>query len=108
MCSLYDQLVLPVAQYNYEIWGFHTARKVEMTHLLFYKKLLKLNSRKADYLIYGELDRYPLKLNQHYCIIKCWLNVVNYKCNRLVSKSYNMLYNKCESENTCKNWAFSV
>ena len=108
MCSLYDKLILPVVHYNCEIWGFHAAREVERTHLLFCKKILKLNSRTADYFIYGELGRYPLKLNRHYCIIKYWLNVVNGKCNRLVSKAYNMLYKKCESENPCENWAFSV
>ena len=108
MCSLYDKLILPVVHYNCEIWGFHAAREVERTHLLFCKKILKLNSRKADYFIYGELGRYPLKLNRHYCIIKYWLNVVNGKCNRLVSKAYNMLYKRCESENPCENWAFSV
>ena len=75
---------------------------------MFCKKILKLNSRTADYFIYGELGRYPLKLNRHYCIIKYWLNVVNGKCNRLVSKAYNMLYKRCESENPCENWAFSV
>ena len=103
MCSLYDKLVLPVVYYNCEIWGFHAAREVERTHLLFCKNILKLNSRTADYLIYGELGGYPLKLNRHYCIIKYWLNVVNSKCNRLVSKACNMLYNGCESENPCEN-----
>ena len=63
MCSLYDKLILPVVHYNCEIWGFHAAREVERTHLLFCKKILKLNSRTADYFIYSELGRYPLKLN---------------------------------------------
>ena len=67
MCSLYDKLVLPVVHYNCEIWGFHAAREVERTHLLFCKKILKMNSRTADYFIYGELGRYALKLNRHYC-----------------------------------------
>ena len=48
-CSLYDKLVLPVIHYNFEIW------EVERTHLLFCKKLLKLNSRTADYFICCEL-----------------------------------------------------
>ena len=84
MCSLYVKLVFPVVDYNCEILGFHAAREVERTHLLFCKKIIKLNSGTADYFIYGELCRYPLKLNRQYCIIKYWLNFVNGKCNRLV------------------------
>ena len=61
MCSLYDKLVLPVVHYNCEIWGFFAARKVERTHLFFCKKPLQLNSKTADYFIYGELGGYPLK-----------------------------------------------
>ena len=63
MCSLYDKLVSPVVHYNCEIWGFHAEREVERTHLLFCKRILKLNSTTADYFISGELGRYPLKLN---------------------------------------------
>ena len=99
---------LLVVHYNCEIWGSHAARQIERAHLWFCKKLLKLDSRTADYFISGELGGYPLKLNRHYCIKKYWLNVVNSNCNRLVSKAYNMLYNRCKSENPCENWAFSV
>ena len=67
---------------------------------------MRLNSRTADYFIYGELGRYPLKFNRHYCIIKYWLNVVNGKCNRVVSKAYNMLYTRCESENRVRTGHF--
>ena len=76
--------------------------------MLFCKKMLKLNYGTADYCIYGELGRYPLKLNRHYYIIKNWLNIVKGECKRLVSKAYNMLYNRCENENPSENWAFSV
>ena len=41
-------------------------------------------------------------------ILQYWLNIVNGKCNRLVSRAYIMFYNSCESENPCENGAFSV
>ena len=62
LCSLFDKLVQPVVLYGSKVWGFHSALDVERVHLSFCKRVLHVKRSTANYLIYGELGRFPLQI----------------------------------------------
>jgi hypothetical protein len=64
--SLFDQMVKPILLYGCEIWGFGNNDLLEKVHLKFCKMILNLKTSTPNYMIYGELGRYPVE-NCQFC-----------------------------------------
>ena len=48
--------------YGCETWGFENNEIIERIHLKFCKLLLHLKTSTPDYMVYGELGRYPISI----------------------------------------------
>jgi hypothetical protein len=59
--KLFDSLVAPVLLYASEIWGFENKNSIERVHLQFCKSILKVRDSTPNFLVYGELGRFPLE-----------------------------------------------
>jgi hypothetical protein len=59
-------------------------------------------------MIYGELGRYPLKLNRFCRIIKYWLKVVKCKETKYIFKVYQSMLDYHEQNPGKSNWASLV
>jgi hypothetical protein len=57
--DLFDKMIKPILLYGCEVWGFGKNEVLERVHLKFCKILLKLKSSTPNYMVYGELGRYP-------------------------------------------------
>jgi hypothetical protein len=55
-----NSLVAPVLLYASEIWGFENKNSIERVHLQFCKSILKVRNSAPKFLVYGELERFPL------------------------------------------------
>ena len=89
--QLFDKVVQPILLYGCEIWGPGDNRIIERVHLKFCKMLLHLKSTTPDYMVYGELGRYPLDI----CIK---LRTVNYWSKLILGKQEKLpviLYKLC-------------
>ena len=75
--SVFDTYVHSILSYACEIWGFHKAPDVEKVHLNFCKKLLGVNKRTNNSLVYCELGRFPLQIRRKLRIFKYWLKIKN-------------------------------
>lgn len=60
--KLFDSMVEPILLYGSEIWGFENLKNIEQVHLSFCKRILKVRSTTPNYMVYGELGRFPLEI----------------------------------------------
>ena len=90
--KLFDQLVQPILLYSSEVWGFENITCLERLHLKFCKYVLKVKMSTPDYMVYGELDRYPLSICIKTRMISFWCNLLQ-SPQKLSYKIYSLMYN---------------
>jgi hypothetical protein len=107
LLKLFDAQVQPIALYGSEIWGLDKAAlHTEKVHLFALKKILGVNIRTPNDLVYGELNRYPLKINATVNTIRYWLKLTQMTVDRLPKKAYSMIYKLDERGKT--TWVTNV
>ena len=57
--KLFDSLVTPILLYSSEIWGFECISNIEKIHLQFSKRDISDRSSTLNFMVYGELGRFP-------------------------------------------------
>ena len=88
--DLFDKVVKPILLYGCEVWGFSNHSLIEKLHLKFCKHILNLNNSTPNYMVYGELGRFPLVINVKVRMITFWANMVY--SNKLSTCIYALLY----------------
>jgi hypothetical protein len=66
--DIFDKTVKPILLYGCETWGFGKNDIIERVHLKFCKLLLHVKTSTPNFMVYGELGRYPFCLFQIYDI----------------------------------------
>lgn len=75
--DMFDKIVQPIFLYGCEVWGFQKTKLIEKLHLKFCKHILNLSSSTPNYMVYGELGRYPLIINIKVRMISFWGKLIN-------------------------------
>lgn len=96
--ELFDKLIKPILLCGCEVWGFGKIEILERIHLKFCKTLLNLKSTTPNYLVYGELGRYPINIDIKVRCITFWGRLVTGKQSKLSNIVY-ILSRKLDSEN---------
>ena len=78
--------------YGSEIWGYENIDILEKLHVKFCKLLLNLKTSTPNFMLYGELGRYPLNITVKLKILSFW--------SKLSSPIYRLLYSKTRGNNT--------
>ena len=106
-CILYmfDKIVKPIFLYGCEIWGFNKFPLLEKLHLKFCKHILHLKPSTPNFMIYGELGRYPIAINIKVRMINFWCKLHNSQGNKLSSK---LFYALTHYNNTWCNFIKSI
>jgi hypothetical protein len=88
-------MIKPIILYGCEIWGFGNNEIFERIHLKFCKLLLHLKTSTPDYMVYGELGRYPICINIKVRMIKFWCKLIMGKQSKLshIHVCYKLLTN---------------
>ena len=60
--DLFDKIIIPMLTYGSEIWGYENIDILEKVHVKFCKLLLNLKTSTPNFMLYGELGRYPLNI----------------------------------------------
>ena len=88
--DLFDKIVKPIILYGCEIWGYTSLSLVERLHLKFCKHILNLNNSTPNFMVYGELGRYPLSINIKVRMITFWAKMI--LSNKLSTCAYALLH----------------
>ena len=75
LLKLFHSIVLSILTYSCEIWSFENCAEIEKVHLRFCKKILKVRQTTSNYMVYGELGRYPLNIHINVRMIGFWLKL---------------------------------
>ena len=86
--DLFDKILKPILLYGCEIWGFSNLDTIERLHLKFCQYVLCVCKSTPNFMVYGELGRYPLSISVKLRMLTFWKNVIN--CN--TSKLTGVLY----------------
>jgi hypothetical protein len=78
--------------YGSEIWGYENIDILEKVHVKLCKLLLNLKTSTPNFMLYGELGRYPLNITVKLKILSFW--------SKLSSLIYRLLYSKTRGNNT--------
>jgi hypothetical protein len=89
--KLFDSLVSSILLYASEVWGFENKESIENVHLQFYKNILKVRSTTPNYMVYGELGRYPMEVIVKRKIVLFWNNLLC-ESNKLSSILYELMF----------------
>ena len=100
--KIFDALVAPILLYGSEVLGFEKNDNIEKVHLQFLKKNLGVRITTPNFLVYGELGRYPLIVNIKCRMLCFWGKLVSSE--KLSSKIYNLTYNLYKNGTNGLKW----
>ena len=103
--KLLDSLVEPII--HSEVWGFENIQIIEKIHLKVCKIILNVRLTTPDYMVNGELGRYPLEIGVNLRMVSFWTKLVQCK-NKLSSILYRLMLHIHQSGNHDFKWIFFV
>ena len=77
--------------YGSEIWGYENIDILEKVHVKFCKLLLNLKTSTPNFMLYGELGRYPLNITVKLNILSFWSKLIDGKQSKLSSLIYRCI-----------------
>jgi hypothetical protein len=66
----------PLLLYGCETWGFGKNDIIERVHLKFCKLLLHVKTSTPNFMVYGELSRYPIDIDIKVRMISYWSKLI--------------------------------
>lgn len=106
--DLFDKVIQPILLYGCEVWGTGNNSIIERVHLKFCKLLMHGKKSTPDFMVYGELGRYPLDIFIKLRIIKYWTKLVLGKQEKLPSVLYNLALRKYQNNVTWLKYVKSI
>ena len=106
--DMFDRIVLPVLLYGSEIWGFENLDIIERVHLRFCKLILHLKPTTPNFMVYGELGRFPISVMIKVRMIKFWCRILNSSNDKLSFLLYKLLYINFNNYGYESKWLISV
>ena len=73
--EMFDKAIVPILLYGSEIWGFENIDILERVQLYFCKHILRLKQSTPNFMIYGELGRYPLSIKSKLRMVNFWIQL---------------------------------
>ena len=80
---LFDHMILPIALYGCEIWGFENCQIIENMHNDFLRHIVGLKKSTPIYMLHAELGRHPIQIDIKSRMIGFWLSIINGKGSKL-------------------------
>jgi hypothetical protein len=70
-------MIEPILLYGSEVWGYENLKILEQIHLKICKRILKVRNTTPNFIVYGELGRFPLEIRVKLRMISYWCKLVN-------------------------------
>ena len=101
---LFDHIILPIALYDCEIWGFENSQIIENLHNGFLRQINNLRKSSPIYMLHEELGRHPIQINIKSRVIGFWLLIVNGKESKLSKLLYSIMLKEHEKGSYNFKW----
>ena len=101
---LFDHVILPIALYGCEIWGFENSQIIENLHNDFLRQIINLRKSAPIYMLHAELGRHPIQINIKSRMIGFWLSIVNGKESKLSKLLYSIMLKEHEKGSYNFKW----
>ena len=105
--QLFDSLIEPILLYGSEVWGFENSAIVERVHLQFCKRILGVRKSTPNFMVYGELGRFPLDINIKLRMISFFNRIMKNE-NKLSSVMFKLMYQLQQDGIGTFKWVTSV
>ena len=92
--DIFDKTVKPILLYGCETWGFGKNYIIERVHLKCWKLLLHVKTSTPNFMVYGELCRYPIDIDIKVLMISYWSKLILGNQSNISSLSFKLLYIK--------------
>lgn len=92
--DLFDKMIMPILLYGCEIWGFTNTVIIERLHLKYCKLILHLKKSTPNFIVYGELGRFPLSVHIKTRIVNFWAGLIIGKQTKYSYLIYKLIYCK--------------
>ena len=89
--QLFHTLVLPVLLYGCKVWGFKNIDLCEKLPLKFCRYVFHVKSSEPNFMIYGELGRFPVMYSLFSRMVGFWANIVCWNRNKISFKLYQII-----------------
>ena len=94
---LFDHVILPIALYGCEIWGFENSQIIENLHNDFLRQIINLRKTTSIYMLHAELGGgHPIQINIKSRMIGFWLSIVDGKESKLSKLLYSIMFKEHE------------
>ena len=90
LLELFDKLVLPVLLYGCEVWGYSEVYQIEVFYRKFLKKILCVNKRTPNCMVYGETGTFPVYNNILSRMVSFWSRLCYSKQSKLSVTLYKV------------------
>lgn len=85
--KMFDTYILPILEYNSELWLRTTpSSELENLHLKYLRIMLGVRTQTPTYAVYAETGRYPLYVRQRLFSIKYWSRLESLQSTDILSK----------------------
>ena len=89
-------MILPIALYGCEIWGFENSQIVENLHNDFLRHIVGSKKSTPIYVLHAVLGCHPIQINIKSRMIGFWLSIVNGKGSKISKLLYTIMFNEQE------------
>ena len=88
--KLFDSMIEPILLYGAEIWGYENIKLIEQFHLKFCKRILSVRNTTPNFMVLGELGRFPLEIKVKLRMVSFWIKLLQ-KESKLSSTLYRLM-----------------
>lgn len=105
--KLFDTMILPIVTYGSEVWGFENVKIIEKLHVQFCKKIMRLRNSTPNYMVYGELGRYPIEIEINVKMVCFWNKLISSQ-DKLSYCLYQLMFNMHKNNSYTFPWLESI
>ena len=105
---LFDHIILPIALFGCEIWGFENSQIIENLHNDFLRQIINLRTSTPMYMLHEELGRHPIQINIKSRMVGFWLSIVNGKESKLSKLLYSIMLKEHEKGSYNFKWILCI
>jgi hypothetical protein len=72
----FDSMIEPILIVGSKVWGYENLKFIEQIHLKYCKRVLQVRNTTPNFMVLGELRRFPIEVKVKLRIISFWSRLI--------------------------------